>query len=268
MRFCTAHRADRDVCATGAIGLGRSATKPQVAKPCRHVLILIIMSLQGSNHGPHNPIRHNPSCLNSTINPSYQFISFIPQTPSGSILAMSTTLASRCPNVEYVAMCGYAWLYGASTKTPLGFSNASPLPKYEERDLEGDPSRSRHKPPDQEWHCFHSFGSSIVFQLYNHTAFEYMFDFVTSSIKVCCFEVNEDFRIAYSHPTFQASSGERVCFTSTRRFEVFADQPSPRLDTTLTFGFPWRTFYSFPKIYESCQKKTRSMVLISYRLYG
>ena len=26
-----------------------------------------------------------------------------------------------------------------------------------------------------------------------------MFDFVTSSIKVCCFEVNEDFRIASSH---------------------------------------------------------------------
>ena len=29
-----------------------------------------------------------------------------------------------------------------------------------------------------------------------------------------------------------ASSGERVCFTSTRRFEVFADQPSPRHDAT------------------------------------
>ena len=39
--LCTANRADRGVCATGAIRLGRSATKPQAAKPCRHVLILI-----------------------------------------------------------------------------------------------------------------------------------------------------------------------------------------------------------------------------------
>ena len=45
-----------------------------------------------------------------------------------------------------------------------------------------------------------SFGSSIVLQLYNHhkyhhTACEYMFDFASNLIKVCCFEVTEGFRM-------------------------------------------------------------------------
>ena len=95
----------------------------------------------------------------------------------------------------------------------------------------------------------------------NHTAFEYIYIFrfqyiyifpyilisyLTSSIKVCCCEVIEDIRIAYSHISsylsgqencVTASSGERVCFTSTRRFEVFADQPSPRHDSTRPYGF-------------------------------
>ena len=45
-------------------------TMSPCANPNHHVI-------PESNHGPHNPIRYNPSCLNSTINPSYQFISFI-----------------------------------------------------------------------------------------------------------------------------------------------------------------------------------------------
>ena len=58
----------------------------------------------------------------------------------------------------YVAMCGFVVVV-LPPRHPLADSSASPLPKYEERDLEGDPSRSTHRPPDkafkiQECHCF------------------------------------------------------------------------------------------------------------------
>ena len=167
------------------------------------------------------------------------------------------------------------WLCRASTKTPLGFSSASPLPKYEERDLEGDPSRSTHRPPDkafkiQECHCFGASDHRSSFSQYiSYTAID-MFNFASNLIKVCCFEVTEDFRMLihashifssnlsgqeYGQNCLTASSGERVCFTSTRRFEVFADQPSPHDSTRL----------QLPKNLRVVQKK--SMVLISYKCY-
>ena len=142
------------------------------------------------------------------------------------------------------------WLYCASTKTPLGFSSASPLPKYEEQDLEGDPSRSTHRPPDkafkiQECHCFgasdhrSSFSYIIILHL-NICLISYLISSKCAVLK--------SLKTSGSYSRFSyllillrsgklwkklrktASSGERVCFTSTRRFEVFADQPSPRLD--------------------------------------
>ena len=106
VRFCSVPlRADRDVCATGAIGLGRSATKPRpTTSPCANPHHVV----PESNHGPHNPIRHNPSFLNSTINPSYQIISNTKGLNLGNVnhLSFQFSKSHRVPNVEDADGCG------------------------------------------------------------------------------------------------------------------------------------------------------------------
>ena len=154
-----------------------------------------------------------------------------------------------------VCICGYVWrLYYASTKTPLGFSSASPLPKYEERDLEGDPSRSTHRPPDkafkiQECHCFGASDHRSSFSQYIYHILQLicLTSHLTSSKCAVLKSLKTSGSLIHASHIFSsysgqehygqncltASSGERVCFTSTRRFEVFADQPSPHDSTRL-----------------------------------
>ena len=106
---------------------------------------------------------------------------------------------------------------------------------------------------------------------------------LTSSIKVCCFEVTEDFRILFtllisSHPTQVRKIMDKIAENCLiRRARVFHQHTKvrgvrrPTFTSRLSFWISM-TYNSFRKIYESCPKKYRldmfGSAISSYRSFG